>query len=70
MRLSDWLKENPAISQAGLARDLKVTPGRVSQLLSDETAWPGRDLASRLSEITGGAVTPNDFICAPKAVDA
>lgn len=63
MRLSEWLKTNTK-SQADLARELGVSPGRVSQLLSDETAWPGRDLALRLAEVTAGAVTANDFLSA------
>jgi len=68
MRLSEWLKISP-MSQSELARQLEITPGRVTQLLSeDKPAWPGRSLALKLAEVTGGAVTANDFLPAQPEV--
>lgn len=61
MRLSEWLEISP-MSKAELARKLEVTPGRVTQLLDAKPSWPGRKLALKLSEVTGGAVTANDFL--------
>lgn len=59
MNLADWLKQS-GIKKADFAGLIGCTPGRVSQLVSGE-AWPSRDLAQRIAQATGGAVTANDF---------
>lgn len=61
MRLVDWLSE-AGMSRSQLARELGISPGRVTQILSYDSPWISRDLAIRIIELTGGDVTPNDFL--------
>lgn len=61
-KLAEWLNADPKpMTKSAFAAAIAVTPGYVSQLCSDSPPWPGRDLARKIAEITGGAVTPNDL---------
>lgn len=59
MRFSDWLAAS-GMSQEAAARELDITQGRVSQLVKG--GWPGRDVAAKIKELTGGQVTADDFL--------
>lgn len=58
MKLSEWLV-NSGMSQSELARHLRITQGRVSQLVAG--ALPSLDLANRIAAVTGHKVRPSDF---------
>jgi 3,4-dihydroxy 2-butanone 4-phosphate synthase/GTP cyclohydrolase II len=60
MRLADFLKEQ-GIRRGKFARDIGVSPGRVTQLC-DGRGWPSRDVAEKISVATGGRVTADDFL--------
>lgn len=60
MRLSDWMYRE-RLNQAGVSRKLKISQGHVSTLLKN-AIWPSRDLFQRIWAMTGGEVTPNDFL--------
>jgi hypothetical protein len=49
------------LNQAGVSRKLKISQGHVSTLLKN-AIWPSRDLFQRIWAMTGGEVTPNDFL--------
>lgn len=49
------------MSQEAAARELNITQGRVSQLVKG--GWPGREVAAKIKELTGGQVTADDFLC-------
>src|ERR1044071_7702994 len=59
MQLSDWLKQSKS-TRADFARAVEISPGRVTQLCEGDL--PSLDLAERIAKVTGGAVTPNDFV--------
>ena len=59
MQLSDWLKQSKT-TRADFARAAEISPGRVTQICEGE--MPSLDLAERIAKVTGGAVTPNDFV--------
>ncbi|HHN72863.1 MAG TPA: 3,4-dihydroxy-2-butanone-4-phosphate synthase, partial [Thermopetrobacter sp.] len=59
MKLAEWLKET-GTTQAALARRLGISQGRVSQLVAGDA--PSLELALKITEATGGAVTPADFV--------
>lgn len=61
MRLSEWF-ETSALKKGELATALGVTPATVTNLLNGEQKWISRGLALRIAEVTGGAVTANDFM--------
>ena len=58
MKLIEWLANN-GTSQSELARQLKITQGRVSQLVAG--AQPSLELAMRIAVATGQKVQPKDF---------
>lgn len=60
MRLAAYL-EKKGISRAEFAEMVDVSAGLVTQWC-DGTVWPKRDNAIRIRHVTGGAVTPNDFL--------
>lgn len=61
-KLAEWLNADPKpMTKAAFAHAIEVTPGYVSQLCSDDPPYPGREVARKIAEITGGFVTPNDF---------
>src|ERR1044072_333428 len=59
MQLPDWLKQSKT-TRADFARAVGISPGRVTQICESE--MPSLDLAERIAKVTGGAVTPNDFV--------
>ena len=61
MKLDTWLKRAGMTRQA-LADKLGVSPATITALCNGETPWMSRETAGRLVAVTGGAVTPNDFI--------
>src|SRR3954463_13004860 len=59
MQLPDWLKQSKT-TRTDFARAVQISPGRVTQICEGEL--PSLDLAERIAKVTGGAVTPNDFL--------
>ena len=60
-RLAEWLKAND-VKRSAFAEAVGVAPSYVTLLCSDEPAWPGRDVATRIREYTNGAISPDDFM--------
>lgn len=60
MKLSDYIAKS-GIKRQDFATLIGVSQGYVTQLCQG-VVWPGREVAMRIAEVTGGAVTPNDFI--------
>ncbi len=60
MKLSLWLK-NSGISARELAARVETTQATISRLKNGH-ARPSLELAGRIAEATGGAVTANDFL--------
>lgn len=61
MRLQDWLKRE-GISRVEFARRVEMSPASITALCNDDAAWLSRDSAERIARVTGGAVSPNDFL--------
>lgn len=61
MRLADWLKRE-GIARIDFARMVGLSPASVTALCNNDAAWMSRDVAEGIARVTGGAVTPNDFI--------
>lgn len=59
--LEEYFATHPAMSKRRFSRIIGVTPSYVSQLTSPDPPWPGREIARRIGEATGGVVTPNDL---------
>lgn len=57
--LANYFRRHPERKKIHLARDLRITPGRVSQLC--RAGNPGLALAIRIKEWTGGEVRPEDW---------
>lgn len=60
-RLNDWLKKT-GMRRGDFAKAIGVVPSYVTLLCSEEPAWPGRDIAAKIREVTKGAITANDFL--------
>lgn len=61
-KLRDWLETPPRpMSKIRFAELVGVTPSYISMLLADNAPWPGREVARRIAEVSGGAITPNDL---------
>ena len=61
-KLRVWFEqEPPPMPKMTFAELIGVTPSYVSQLLRDFPPWPGRDIARRIGEVTGGFVRPDDL---------
>jgi 3,4-dihydroxy 2-butanone 4-phosphate synthase/GTP cyclohydrolase II len=67
MKLGDWLKRNQ-ISRTDFARRIGVSPGAVTLICREHGSWLSRETAERIVAETHGAVTPNDFLAAPPAL--
>jgi len=65
MKLGDWMAAN-GVDDDEMARRAKSDRTTVSRNRRGVTK-PTWDLAGRYFEITGGAVTPNDFLGIPAA---
>ena len=68
-KLSEWLTTT-STKKADFANAIGVVPSYVTLLCSDKPAWPGRDIATRIREVTGGAVTADDFLPPAPTPDA
>src|SRR5277367_2199722 len=66
MKLGDWLRRNQ-VSRADFARRIGVSPGAVTLICREHGSWLSRETAERIVAETQGAVTPNDFLNAPRA---
>ena len=60
-KLDLWLSTRK-IKRSAFAKAIGVSPPYVTLLCSDQPTWPGRDVATRIAEYTGGDITPNDFL--------
>ena len=60
MQLSEWLKLRGKTAR-DLAETIDVTPMAVSRYISGER-WPRRSVMEKITKVTGGAVTANDFL--------
>jgi 3,4-dihydroxy 2-butanone 4-phosphate synthase / GTP cyclohydrolase II len=67
MKLGDWLKRSQ-ISRTDFARRIGVSPGAVTLICREHGSWLSRETAERIVAETHGAVTPNDFLAAPPAL--
>ena len=67
MKLGDWLKRNQ-MSRTDFARRIGVSPGAVTLICREHGSWLSRETAERIVAETHGAVTPNDFLAAPPAL--
>lgn len=67
MKLAEWIKAK-GLTRARFAEMIEVSPGMVT-VYCDGSSWPSRAAAKRISEVTGGEVTPNDFLDAPQAAE-
>jgi plasmid maintenance system antidote protein VapI len=67
MRLADYL-DREKISPAEFARRIEMSEGMVSLLCRDQT-WLSKKTAQRIFDITGGSVTPTDFLPQPEAAE-
>lgn len=60
-KLARWL-ETTDTKRNAFAERIGVAPSYVTLLCSDKAPWPGREVASRIRDATGGAVTADDFL--------
>ena len=61
-KLRIWFQQKPQpMTKQAFAEAVGCTPSYVSQLCRDSPPWPGRALARRIGEVTGGAVRPDDL---------
>ena len=60
MTLADFLKKKN-IRQADFAVQIGRSAAYVSMICRGQI-WPSRDVVTRILEVTGGKVTPNDFV--------
>mgnify|MGYP003387116649 CR=1 FL=1 len=65
MRLADWLieqgKSPRRLTQEQFAQEVGTSSSTISRLVSGRRR-PSLDLARRISEVTDGKVTANDFV--------
>ena len=60
--LREWLERRPRpMKKIEFAKRIGCSNAYLSQLIADDGPWPGREIARRIGEVTGGAVTPNDL---------
>ncbi len=60
-KLASWL-ETSGIKRKDFAERIGVAPSYVTLLCSGAPGWPGRDVATRIRDATGGEVTADDFL--------
>jgi 3,4-dihydroxy 2-butanone 4-phosphate synthase/GTP cyclohydrolase II len=60
MKFADWIKQQ-GFSQIEVGHQLGISQGHVSDLCAGRF-WPSRAVALKILRLTGGAVTPNDFL--------
>lgn len=65
MTLKEWLARPNADGsrkrKRDFARAIGVTPTMVTEYAEDRI-WPRREIMENIVRVTGGAVTPNDFL--------
>ncbi len=61
MKLAKWLARH-SVKRVDFARRIGVSPGAVTLICRDQSAWISRQTAQRIVTETRGAVTPNDFL--------
>ena len=67
MKLADWLTRN-GVKRSDFARRIGVSPGAITQICGNSGAWLSRETAEHILAETRGAVTPNDFLSLPVAI--
>lgn len=60
-KLDQWLKDT-GTRRSAFAEAIGVAPSYVTLLCSEKPGWPGKDVATRIREVTGGKVTADDFL--------
>lgn len=61
-KLRDWFSRDPKpMSKVAFAKAIGTSAPYVSLLTGDNPPWPGREIARRIGEVTGGAVRPDDL---------
>lgn len=60
-KLVTWL-EATGTKRGEFAKAIGVSPAYVTLLCSESPSWPGRDVAARIRDVTGGVVTADDFL--------
>jgi 3,4-dihydroxy 2-butanone 4-phosphate synthase/GTP cyclohydrolase II len=69
MTLAEYLAE-AGLTQYAFAERAGITQAYVSRLVTGASLAVSRDVAGRIYEATGGAVTPNDIFLSPKTKEA
>lgn len=69
MTLSDYLKANE-LTLTEFARRIGTSHARTVERYAKGQQVPNREMMTRIVEVTGGAVTPNDFFGIEPAQDA
>lgn len=54
------------VKKSQFAKDVGVSPGRISQILNDPDQRPSRELIAKIEKATGGKVTFQDWVEAPE----
>ena len=60
MKLAEWIRQHH-LTLVEIAHRLDTSQGYVSDLIAGR-GWPSRVMAAKIWRLTGGAVTPNDFL--------
>lgn len=60
MKLAEYL-DSKSIKRGEFAVSIGVTAGWITSLC-DGSGWPSREVAERISAVTEGEVTANDFL--------
>jgi 3,4-dihydroxy 2-butanone 4-phosphate synthase / GTP cyclohydrolase II len=61
MKLGEWLDRN-GWTRSHFAREIGLSPASITALCNDPSAWISRETAEKITSVTQGDVTPNDFI--------
>ncbi len=61
MKLGDWLRQQ-GVTRLDFARRCGLSPAAVTGLCNNREPWLSRETAAAVARVTGGAVTPNDFL--------
>jgi 3,4-dihydroxy 2-butanone 4-phosphate synthase/GTP cyclohydrolase II len=60
MKLAEYLEQHQ-IRRSDFAARIGKSQSYITMICSGEV-WPSREAVSRITEVTGGAVTANDFV--------
>jgi len=61
VKLGDWLRQQ-GVTRLDFARRCGLSPAAVTGLCNNPEPWLSRETAAAVARVTGGAVTPNDFL--------